>query len=339
MTTESVSTTHYFESPRHRTTWIEKGPTNGRLMIFIHGWPMLGIIWLHQMTFFSKAGWRCIAPDMRGYGGSSKPSATEAYELRKIVEDMTELHESLGGSPAVWIGHDWGCPVVWCLAAHHPNRCKAVVNICVPYIARGFALPNLLPLVDREIYPEDKYPAGQWDYFLFYRENFIEATQDFEEDVDSTVACLYRAGSPEVISKPALTANIRGQGGWFGPSHRAPAVPRDENLLSQSQYDTIVSAFKSTGYRGANAWYVNDDANMAYATEAPNKGILLLPVLFIHASWDSVCNSAHSKLSEPMRRDCEDLSEITIEAGHSVMLERPDEVNEAIAEWIVNRLQ
>ena len=116
-------------------------------------------------------------------------------------------------------------------------------------------------------------------------------------------------------------------------------MSRDENLLSQSQYDTIVSALGSTGYLGANAWYINEDANMAYATEAPNEIQLSLPVLFIHASRDSVCNSAHSKLSEPMGRDCVDMSEITIEAGHLVMLERPAEVNEAIAEWIVNHLQ
>lgn len=110
-------------------------------------------------------------------------------------------------------------------------------NICVPYFARGFALPNFLPLVDRELYPTDKYPVGQWDYFLFYRENFAQAAQDYEADVAATLALLYQTGSPDTIGKPAMTADIRAKGGWFGPARCAPVMPRDTAMLSQADYD------------------------------------------------------------------------------------------------------
>jgi pimeloyl-ACP methyl ester carboxylesterase len=66
----------------------------------------------------------------------------------------------LGRDRAIWIGHDWGSPVVWSLASHYPERCQAVANLCVPYIASGIEPANFIPLVDREIYPESTYPAG-----------------------------------------------------------------------------------------------------------------------------------------------------------------------------------
>jgi pimeloyl-ACP methyl ester carboxylesterase len=80
-------------------------------MIFLHGWPEIGLIWRAQIEIFASLGWRCIAPDLRGYGASSKPAPHEAYALQEIVADMVELHGHLGGSPAVWIGHDLGSPV------------------------------------------------------------------------------------------------------------------------------------------------------------------------------------------------------------------------------------
>ena len=322
------------ETPRHRTVWIEAGPADGPRLIFVHGWPELGLVWRAQLAYFAALGWRCVAPDMRGYGGSSVPTRPGDYAVRELVADLTELHDALGGRPAVWVGHDWGCPVVWALASHHAGRCRGVANLCVPYLARGFALPNLLPLVDRALYPRARYPAGQWDYWLFYREQFARAAQDDEADVAATMALLYRVGSPEAVGQPAITADVRARGGWFGAARRAPAMPRDETLLSQADYDALVSAFQATGFRGANAWYLNDAANLAHAAEAADFGRLTLPVLFIHAAWDPVCATARSRLAEPMRADCTELREVTIQAGHELMLERPAEVNSALHAWL-----
>jgi pimeloyl-ACP methyl ester carboxylesterase len=324
----------FFETSRHRTAYLEAGPADGPLMIFLHGWPELGILWRAQLARFAADGWRCVAPDMRGYGGSSVPTDTGAYALREIARDMIELHDALGGAPAVWVAHDWGSPVAWSLAAHHAERCRGIASLCVPYHARGFALPSLLPLVDRTIYPADLYPAGQWDYFLDYREHFDRAANDFEADVSATMSLVYRRGSPAAIGRPAKTASVRANGGWYGSARRAPAKPRDETMLSQFDFDALVAAFAATGFRGADAWYVNDSANIAYATEAPNDGRIALPVLLIHAAWDSVCDSAHGRLAEPMRSDCSDMVETTIDAGHFVMQERPAEVDAALARWL-----
>ena len=286
------------------------------------------------MEHFGAKGWRCVAPDMRGYGGSSVPTSSAAYAVRELVADMIELHDALGGAPAVWVGHDWGSAVAWSMASHHEGRCRGVVNLCVPYLARGMALLSMVPLVDREVYPVDKYPVGQWDYWLFYREHFARAAADFAADVEATISFFYRKGRGGDATKPAPMAAIRARGSWFGEERRAPKMPRDETVMSQADFDATVAAFRQTGFAGGNAWYLNDAANLAFAAEAPSFGRLTLPALFVHATRDIVCETMKSRLAEPMREDCADLTEAHIECGHFVQREKPREVNEAIATWL-----
>jgi pimeloyl-ACP methyl ester carboxylesterase len=325
---------HTVETARHRTTWLEAGPADGPLMIFLHGWPELGLVWRAQLEHFAAAGWRCVAPDMRGYGGSSVPAETGAYALREIVADMAELHDALGGEPAVWVGHDWGGPVAWSLAAQEAGRCRAVVSLCVPYVKEGFALQNLISLVDREVYPVERFPDGQWSYWRFYRERFDQAAADFEADVAATVALLYRAGRPAAMERPARSSGVVADGGWFGGAHRAPVVPRDTSMLTEDDFAAVVAGLSGNGFRGPDAWYVNDEANIEYAAQAPDGGRLAMPALFVHAAWDATCDTVRGRLAEPMRADCADLTETTVDAGHDLMLERPAEVNAAIEEWL-----
>lgn len=327
---------HLLETPRHRTAWLEAGPTDGPLMIFIHGWPELSLVWRSQLDHFAGLGWRCVAPDMRGYGGSAVPDATAAYAVRELVGDMVELHDALGAAPAVWVGHDWGSAVAWSMASHHPARCAGVVNLCIPYLARGLGLPNLVPLVDRDLYPESLFPVGQWDYWLFYREHFGRASREFEADVEAAMAVLYRTAAPLDVATPSFSAGIRAAGGWFGDARRAPAITRDEAMLSRTDFETIVAAFRRTGFAGANAWYMNDPANLAFAAEAPAFGRLSIPALFFHAKRDMVCDTLRSRLADPMREDCAYLTEVTIDAGHELMLERPGEVNTALQNWLAS---
>lgn len=152
-----------FSSPRQTTRYIECGPADGLLMIFVHGWPSISLMWRAQMDAFAADGWHCVAPDLRGYGGSSTPAANDAYTIEEIVTDMAELHDHLGGKPAIWVGHDWGCVVVGELVAHQPKRSRAVVLTSLAYQPDGHALRTVVPLVDRTIYPVDQYPDGQWD--------------------------------------------------------------------------------------------------------------------------------------------------------------------------------
>jgi pimeloyl-ACP methyl ester carboxylesterase len=319
------------ESARHRTAYLEAGPAGGPLMIFVHGWPELGLVWRPQVERLAAAGWHCVAPDMRGYGGSSVPADPAAYALREVVADMTELQDALGGTPAVWVGHDWGAPVVWSLAQHHPARCRAVASLGVPYLSTGFGLDTVLPLVDRELYPAEAFPDGQWSYYRWYRLAFDRATADFDADVAATVRLLYRGGRAASVGQPSRSASVVAAGGWFGDAHRAPELPHEGVLLPDDDFASMVDSLRANGFRGPNSWYLNDEANLAYAAEGQAR--LEMPVLFVHSTWDLICDTAHSRLAEPMRADCADLTEVRIDAGHWLTLERPAEVSAALETW------
>lgn len=303
-------------------------------MIFVHGWPELGILWRRQLEYFASLGWHCVAPDMRGYGNSSIPSDPRAYTMRDIVADMTALFEFLKKPPAVWVGHDWGSPVVGSIAAQHSKICRGVVLISVPYFPKGFALANLVPLVDRTLYPVEKYPDGQWDYFHFYQESFDQAAHDFEANVEATMASIFHPGNPDAAGKPSPTATVRANGGRYGAAHRAPAMARDASMIPDEDFHTLVEAFRRGGFNGPDAWYVNDAINIAYAEHAPDRGRLTQPVLFLNGRWDVICDITRSRLGEPMRAACPDLTVEDIPGGHWLMLERAVDVNRAIARWL-----
>ena len=263
---------------------------------FVHGWPETSVVWRARLEHFAAAGWRTVAPDMRGYGASSILPQVDAHTVAELSTDMVELHDALDAAPAVWVRHDWGALVAWTMASHHPDRCRVVAGLSVPYLARGFALPTLLPLVDRDPYPARTHPTGQWDYVLNHREHFPRTVQDFEADVAATLSLLYQP----------------------------------------SDLDAMVAAFTADGFAGPDAWYLNDEANLAHAARARDFGRLSLPVLFLHATDDPVCDTLRTDLARTRREDCSAPTEVTVDAGHELMLEAPEQVNAAIVAWLVD---
>ncbi|HWA61216.1 MAG TPA: alpha/beta hydrolase [Caulobacteraceae bacterium] len=328
-------TEHKVRTGRHTSAYLAAGPEDGPLIIFVHGWPELSISWRHQLPVFAGLGFRAIAPDMRGYGRSSVYSRHEDYQLRESVQDMLELLEATGREKAIFVGHDWGAPVVWSLASHHPDRCHGVANLCVPYIKEGFAPANIIPLVDRRIYPEADFPAGQWDYQLYYEESFPDAVKAFEANISNTVRMMFRKGDPSGAGQPTLLSMIRRNKGWFTPfGGQAPDLPRDEDVLTEQDLATYVEGLSRNGMFGPDSWYMNAALNTAYAREAKNGGRIDLPVLFLHAAYDYVCETIQSDLPKPMRRDCSDLTERLVKSGHWMAQEQPAAVNAAVTQWI-----
>jgi pimeloyl-ACP methyl ester carboxylesterase len=331
-------TEHVVKTKRHTTAYLACGAPDAPLIGFVHGWPDLSIGWRHQLPAFAALGFHCVAPDMRGYGRSSVYGQHSDYAVEHSVRDMMELLDSLGREKAVWVGHDWGSEVVWDIASHHPNRCHGVANSCVPYLPKGFSPQNVLPLVDKALYPEDKFPAGQWDYQLFYQENFSKACAVFEADTRASVKVLFRKGDAAARGQPAMTALIRRSGGWFGGADRAPDVPIDADVLTEVELAAYTAAFQRNGFFGPNSWYMNHERNVSYSATALNDGRLGMPVLFLHAANDFVCDTTASRLAEPMRDCCKDLTEVVIRSGHWMAQECPVAVNAALATWLALKL-
>lgn len=306
-------------------------------MIFLHGWPSIGLMWRAQMDAFAAEGWHCVAPDLRGYGGSFAPAANDGYAIHEVVTDMAELHDHLGGQPAIWVGHDWGSVVAGEMAAHEPKRSRGVVLISLAYQPDGHALDTLVPLVDRTIYPADQYPDGQWDYYRYYTTQFNAAVADLDADVAASLASIFRPGSPAAVGKVSPNAVVTRNGGRFGAAHRAPPTQPDPALWPPADFDVLVQAFKAQGFRPPCAWYLNDDANIAYARKAPNGGRLSQPVLFVNGDFDQICGITGNRQGDPMRAACPDLAVTSMPSGHWLPLERKTELSQAIRSWLQSK--
>ena len=336
-------TEHVAQTGTHKSFYLASGPEDGPLIIFVHGWPELSLSWRHQLPALAALGFRCIAPDMRGYGNSSVYREKADYALENIVGDMIALLDYLQRDKAIWVGHDWGSPVVWNIASHHPDRCDAVANLCVPY---GGSDISVFDLIDRSVYPEDEYPLGQWDYMLYYLESFDQAIAEFEANIGVALKGLFRKGDPAGMGKPAATAMIRKAGGFFGDLGdaagplsglaKAEHMPIDEDVISKEDLELYTRSLERNGFFGPSAWYVNTESNAAYAATSVNEGKLSMPVLFIGAMYDYTCETVESRAKEPMEKLCSDLTLALIKSGHWMAQEKAVEVNGVLAKWLAN---
>jgi epoxide hydrolase 4 len=113
--------------------FFEEG--DGPLVVLLHGFPESSHAWRHQMPALARAGFRVVAPDLRGYGRSAKPRDVDSYRLTAIVEDVRSLIAKLGGAPCIVVGDDWGAFTAWYLAMSHPELVRKLVILNVPHPA------------------------------------------------------------------------------------------------------------------------------------------------------------------------------------------------------------
>lgn len=327
------------------TYYYEGGTSNGIPLIFIHGWPDQAEIWKHQLKHFASGSagseYRVLAPDMRGYAGSSGPKDKHAYSLETLVGELVDFAKQLGITKAVWVGHDWGCGVVNALAAHHPELFLGLAVIAVPYRTIELGLDYLVSLVNRDIYPKDEYEYGQFDYMKYYELHPDDSVKAYESVLDRITKALYVPHDPNKYGKPSVTSRLLRDGGWFGGHPEAvPDVPLEYTFIDQSLYSSLLASHKKHGFFPATAYYLNHDVNAEYAKSEKNGGILDFPVLYIDAKHDAVCSpSTTPNMGESQRSAVKDLTYETIEAGHWVQLEKPEEVNKVLEMWLDNNVQ
>jgi len=140
----------------------EKG--EGPVVLFIHGFPELWYSWRHQIVALAEQGYRAVAPDMRGYGGTDAPKEASTYTYGHVVGDLVALLDELGAEQAFVVAHDWGAVVAWWLCLFRPDRVKALVNLSVAFSPRN---PKYKPVdMLRAAYGDDYYIC-RFQVFLF----------------------------------------------------------------------------------------------------------------------------------------------------------------------------
>jgi soluble epoxide hydrolase / lipid-phosphate phosphatase len=320
-----------------QTHYYEGGSKEGTPLVFIHGWPDIAETWKHQLSHFAaEKKYRIIAPDMRGYGGSSSPSDRRAYSLETMSGEVLELLDSLDIKQAIWAAHDWGCGLVAALAAHYPERFIGLVMIAVPYRTIELGLNFIKKTINRDIYPESETEYGPWEYMRFYETNHETVMSQFEGHIEKITKVMYTPHQPENYGKPSPTGRVLRDGGWFqNHPELIPDVPLEYTFLDQQLYDNLIKSHKEHGFFPPCAWYLNHDVNEVYAKSEKNGGVLEFPVLYIDAKHDGVCSPSTAPLmGKPQEETCKKLTYETIEAAHWVHLEKPKEVNAAMDKWL-----
>ena len=137
-----TSTKRLVETGGVRLQVTEAGDRGAPVVVLAHGFPELAYSWRHQIPALAAAGYHVLAPDQRGYGGSSRPPAIEDYDIVHLTGDLAGLLDDVGAERAVFVGHDWGSPVVCNVALLHPDRVRAVAALSVPPVPRASAPPT-----------------------------------------------------------------------------------------------------------------------------------------------------------------------------------------------------
>ena len=115
------------------TLSCEEAGQGDELVILLHGFPEIAYSWRHQLPALAEAGYRAVAPDLRGYGESDAPPDVADYAFPKLVGDIVALIERLGAARAHLVGHDWGGSIAWALAARAPHLVASLTILNSPH--------------------------------------------------------------------------------------------------------------------------------------------------------------------------------------------------------------
>jgi pimeloyl-ACP methyl ester carboxylesterase len=294
----------------------------GPLIVLVHGWPESWYSWRHQIGALAQAGFRVAAPDVRGYGGSDKPTPIEAYAIKEMCADIAGLIESLGERQAILIGHDWGAPIVWNTALFFPEKVRAVAGLSVPYTGRG-------PMPRIELFK--KLYKDRFFYQIYFQEPGV-AEAELEADVRSSLRKIYYWGSGEARKagpRPAKSPDAKYLDGLVDPD----PFP---GWLTPDDLAYYAGEFERSGFRGPLNRYRT--SKLDFEQQAPfTSSAIKQPAAFIAGTLDPVLSFVPGvDLIAVMRERVTDLRLVRLieGAGHWIQQERPAEVSTALSEFL-----
>ncbi|WP_280468031.1 alpha/beta fold hydrolase [Nocardia cyriacigeorgica] len=287
----------------------------GYPVVFCHGFPHTWFVWHHQMAAVAQAGFRAVAPDMRGYGRSDVPGEVDAYTNEAVIGDLLALLDDLGAEQAVFVGLDFGAALLWELALRAPQRVRGLVILNNPFTPRPPRMPSQLWA---------RMAEKHFLHLEYFREPGI---------ADAALAARPR----EFLSRVyyALSGDYHYLDTWRNPPGigyldalpEAPPLPW--TWLSTDEFDTLATEFERTGFAGGLSWYRAIDRNWELTADYAGVAVTV-PVYFVYGENDPDMEgfSGRDPL-DTMRAHVTDLR--TVEkidgAGHLVQLERAEAVN------------
>ena len=274
-------------------SYLECG--SGKLALLLHGFPDTPQTWRHLMPQLANAGYRVVAPFMRGYAPSAVPT-DGCYQTAMLARDANALHEELGGDgDAVIIGHDWGAPSVYGAAIDAPSRWKKVVGMAVPPTAAlGLAFVQNLEQIKRS-----------W-YMFFFQHGLADLVVGANNH--AYIEMLWRDWSP-------------GYDASFDLDGVKKSLADPKNLQAALGY---YRATLGDGYRDPSLKALQDQMGSAVPTQ---------PLLYLHGANDGCIGAEVVEAAKSMSPANVKFA-IVKDAGHFLQLEQPQKVNKLISDFI-----
>lgn len=316
------ATVSYIESNHIRLRVVEAGA--GPLVVLVHGWPESWYSWRHQLRALAEAGYHAVAPDMRGYGGSTIPDKIEDYNIIELTADVAGIVSALGETSAVLVGHDWGAPIAWQSALLYPDVFSAVVGLSVMYNGRAASRP---------VRALRQNPSDDFFYTRYFQEPGV-AENEFDANPRALISRLYTSRSPGTPTEaPEVTDPRASAGGWIKRLGEPIRLP---HWLSEEDLAYYVSEFERAGFRGGINYYRNSALNWEL-TSALAGARITQPALFIAGDLDIVNRGAtQEQLEERARLQFNDLRGVILQegVGHRNQQQAPADTNRRLIEFL-----
>ena len=274
---------------------VDAGPRDAPALVFLHGFPESHRTWRHQIAHFSGR-FRCIAPDQRGYRGSSKPDGVENYTPDKLIGDVFLLADALGIARFTIVGHDWGGALAWAVAMRGQGD----------RVERAILVNAAHPVIYAKLLWTDPVQRDAGQYMRVYR----DTSRDDE------------------IREKGLTALIGGTSNAAGALPEGDPEERAATLADWSDGEAAIAMLN--WYRATPLAVPPSDAPYEIPSDAklPRVPKITIPTLVVWALDDHALTPGNIVgLDEHVA----DLTLVRVPGcGHFVTWQAPDKVNAAI---------
>ena len=229
------------------SAWLSTSKAQVLRSFFCTGFPELAFSWRHQIPAVAEAGYRAIAPDLRGYGNTGGPDGLEAYRVTELIADVVGLMDALKLETTTLVGHDWGAMLMWHIAMHSPDRIDRLIGLNIPHFPR--------PPID----PIHMFRSALGDNF--YIVNFQDSHEADEVFAENPARFFRR-----MMRKNRVPRAVFDQ---FPDEMKVLSLldlmRRDdvggEEILSESELDYFVTAYEKSGFTNPINWYRNWSQN------------------------------------------------------------------------------
>ncbi len=277
---------------------VDEGPRDAPVLIFLHGFPENHRTWRHQIAYFSDR-YRCVAPDQRGYAGSSKPQGVENYTPDKMIGDVFLLADALGIEKFTIVGHDWGGAIAW-----------------------GVALAGQHVRVERAIIANAPHPA------IFQK---LLYTHPGQRAASQYIRGFKDPANDDLIRQKGITGILLQEVNWDRPNEM-PVEERERLLREWEDRDACFGMLNY--YRGSTMDVPTMDEPFEVPADytQPPLPKLTIPTLVVWAMDDLALPPENL---EGMEEIIEPLTIVPVHGcGHFVTWEAPDKMNTAMEQFL-----